>query len=108
MLPLLLVQTDLPPIKKSNKTQNTHFFVLHKFHVYLVYDKVFSVHKHLTLNSNTQTQTELLPIEFVHGWNVIVHCSQHSCLYTLPIWRKNGDVRMQKRDVEAQTCQLWP
>lgn len=30
------------------------FFVLHNVHVYFIYDNVFSVHKHLTLNSNTQ------------------------------------------------------
>lgn len=34
--------------------RGVHYFVLHNFHLYLTYDNVFSVHKHLTLNSNTQ------------------------------------------------------
>lgn len=43
-LHLILVQIENRPF----------CFVLHNFHLYLSYDNVFSVHKHLMLNSNTQ------------------------------------------------------
>lgn len=91
-----------------NDQRRVNSSVLHNFHVYLIYDNVFSVHKHLTLNSDTQRHwLNYCPFllffffcSFVNGCNFIIHCSQQSYLYTM---QEKNHLKKNKKCTDA----LW-
>lgn len=79
--------------------------MLHKFHVYLIYDMCLvytNIGRWTPTLRDTDRTTELPIPEFINGCNFIIHCSQQSCLYTMQK-KKNHLKRGRKKNVLVQS-----